>query len=140
MFHLECSNDRRRIILPVVILKPEPVTDLDGYKAMALLDTGATTTGITPRVIDALGLLSFGKRPLGSAQGDGQADRYLFRIGLHATAAAGEGTSAFPYVFDATMGFGLNESFRLDALLGMDVLSQCDFRMDRTGHAILSFG
>ena len=82
MFHLECSNDRRRIILPVVILKPEPVTDLDGYKAMALLDTGATTTGITPRVIDALGLLSFGKRPLGSAQGDGQADRYLFRIGL----------------------------------------------------------
>ena len=82
MLHLECSNDRRRITLPIVILRPEPVTNLEGYRAMALLDTGATTTGITPRVADALGLLSLGKRPLGSAQGDGQADRYLFRVGL----------------------------------------------------------
>jgi hypothetical protein len=137
MLHLECSNDRRRITLPVVILRAEPVTDLDGYRGTALLDTGATTSGITPRVADALGLMSFGKRPIGSAQGDGQADRYLFRLGLNATGETGDG---FPFVFDALMGFGLNESFRLDALIGMDVLSQCDFRMDRAGRAILSFG
>jgi hypothetical protein len=140
MFHLECSNDGRRIVLPIIILKPEPLTDLDGYRAMALLDTGATTTGITPRVIDALGLLSVGKRPMGSVQGDGQADRYLLRVGLHTTEAINENTGAFPYVFEATMGFGVNEGFRFDALLGMDILSQCDFRMDRSGRAILSFG
>jgi hypothetical protein len=140
MLHLECSNDRRRITLPIVILRPEPVTNLEGYRAMALLDTGATTTGITPRVADALGLLSLGKRPLGSAQGDGQADRYLFRVGLYPTTAIDGTTASYPYIFDATMGFGLSNSFRLDALLGMDVLSQCDFRMNRSGQAVLSFG
>jgi hypothetical protein len=137
MLHLECSNDRRRITLPIIMLRAEPIHDLDGYRGMALLDTGATTSGITPRVVDALGLLSFGKRPIGSAQGDGQADRYLFRVGLHPTS---EVSTGFPFVFDAVMGFGLNDSFRLDALLGMDILSQCDFRMDRAGRAILSFG
>jgi hypothetical protein len=139
MYHLECSNDRRRIVLPVVILKPEPVTDFDGYRGLALLDTGATTTGITPRVVETLGLLGMGKRPLGSAHGDGQAERYLFRVGLHSTGAVQE-ASSFPYTFEAIMGFGLTGSFRLDALLGMDILSQCDLQMDRSGRTVLSFG
>jgi len=140
MSHLECSNDRRRITLPILILKPEPVTDFDGFRATALLDTGATTSGITPRVVDALRLVGYGKRPIGSAQGDGQAERYLFRIGLYPTSAIDDGRPGFPFTFEAIMGFGLTESFRLDALLGMDILSQCDFRMDRSGRAILSFG
>lgn len=116
------------------------MSELDGYRALALLDTGATTTGVTPRVIEALGLLTMGKRPIGSAQGDGQADRYLFRIGLNAPVRSIEMQASFPFVFEAVMGFGLTGAFRFDALLGMDILSQCDFRMDRHGSALLSFG
>ena len=140
MLHLECSNDRRRITLPVLVLKPEPVTDLNGCPAIALLDTGATTSGITPKIVTALGLYGMGKRPIGSAQGDGQAERYLFRIGLHSSAQQDDNAPMLPFVFEAVMGFALNGSFRFDMLLGMDILSQCDFRMNRSGQALLSFG
>ena len=65
--------------LPVSVTRAAPVNDLSSVSALALLDTGATTSGITSRIVDALGLLGMGKRPIGSAQGDGQAERYLFR-------------------------------------------------------------
>jgi hypothetical protein len=138
MLHLECSNDRRRITLPVVILRAEPAADLSGHHAIALLDIGTTTSGITHNVVQALDLVGMGKRPIGFAQGDGLAERYLFRIGLPSTAE--RSTNAFPFVFEAVMGFGLAGSFHFDVLLGMDVLSQCDFRMDRSGRTVLSFG
>ena len=140
MLHLECSNDRRRVTLPILILRPDPPTDFDGYAATALLDTGATASGITPRVVDALGLFSIGKRPLGSARGEEQAERYLCRIGLHATAELSPGMNTLPFTFEPMLVFGLTDAFRFDAILGMDVLSQCDFRMDRRGHTLLSFG
>jgi hypothetical protein len=47
---------------------------------------------------------------------------------------------AFPYVFDEVIGFELTNSFQFDALLGMDILSQCDLRLDRDGGCRLSFG
>ena len=107
---------------------------------MALLDTGATTSGIKPTVVEALGLLGLGKRPIGLAQGEGQAQRYLFRVGLLPTALSGNDTPALPFIFDAVMGFGLDVGFRFEMLLGMDILSQCDFQMTRWGRANLSFG
>lgn len=116
------------------------MSDLGGYRALALVDTGATTSGITPRIIEMLGLVGMGKRPIGFAQGDGQADRYLFRVALSSPSSTGEAETSLPFVFEAIMGFGLAGGFRFDALLGMDILSQCDFRMDRHGHAVLSFG
>ncbi len=80
-----------------------------------------------------------GKRPIGSAQGEGQAERYLFRVGLH------EGTSeslnpGFPFVFEDVIGFELTDSFLFDALIGMDILSQCELRTERSGSWSLSFG
>jgi hypothetical protein len=38
------------------------------------------------------------------------------------------------------VGFELSETFQFDALLGMDVLRQCDFAMLRTGLCSLQFG
>lgn len=136
---IEWRHDRRRIIVPVLILRPTPATDLDGFRAQALLDTGSTTTGLTTRVAKALELPPRGKRPLGSAQGEGQAERYLFRVGLFQDVDGGSSPS-FPYVFEDVIGFELKDSFQFDALLGMDVLSQCDFSMTRSGDCRLAFG
>lgn len=36
---------------------------------------------------------------------------------------------AFPFVFDEVTGFELANSFTFEALLGMDILSQCDLSM-----------
>ena len=133
---IEWRNDGRRILLPVVILAPTPSTDLTGFEGLALLDTGSTTSGVTARVAGSLGLAKRGKRPLGSAQGEGQAERYLFRIGVQPNTEA----PVFPFVFDDIIGFELSDSFQFEALLGMDILRQCDFAMSRTGRCSLQFG
>jgi hypothetical protein len=73
---------------------------------------------------------------LGSAQGEGQAERYLFRVGVRPPTQS----PVFPYVFEDIVGFELAESFQFDALLGMDVLRQCDLAIFRTGICSLQFG
>lgn len=134
---IEWRHDRRKIVLPVTILSDRTPIDFDGQAALALVDTGSTTSGLTPRVIRKLGLAGLGKRPLGSAQGEGQAERYAFRIALHPDGLA---APAFPFVFDRVVGFELSDSFALDALIGMDILKQCDFAMTRDGRCRLGFG
>jgi hypothetical protein len=112
---------------------------LSGVEGEALLDTGATVSGIMPRLIRRLGLRPIGKRPLGSARGEAQVERYLFRVGLRNDERSPEHPS-FPHVFDETVGFELTDSFTLDALIGMDVLSQCELIMRRNKHWTLRFG
>ena len=133
---IEWRHDGRRILLPVIILAPEPFTHLAGHEGQALLDTGSTTSGVTPRVAQALRLRKRGKRPLGSAQGEGQAERYLFRVGLPIPSDG----PAFPFLFEDVSGFELADSFQFEALIGMDILRQCDFAMDRPGRCSLRFG
>jgi hypothetical protein len=86
-----------------------------------------------------LGLRGLGKRPLVSAQGEGQVQRYAFRIGLLHDPEP-DGRPAFPFVFDEVIGIELTNTFQFNALLGMDILSQCDFTMERGGRCKLVFG
>ncbi|HEY1605218.1 MAG TPA: aspartyl protease family protein [Allosphingosinicella sp.] len=135
---IDWRSDRRRLLIPVLILAPAPAGDLTSAPAQALVDTGSTISGITPRIADGLGLVGRGKRPLSSAQGEGQAERYLFRVGLRPLADSS--VPSFPYVFDEVMGFELTNSFQFDALLGMDILGQCDLELHRDGRCRLAFG
>lgn len=102
--------------------------------ANALFDTGSTTSGVTRDLAIRLGLPHPGKRPLGSAHGEAQVERYLFRVGLPIDG------SAIPYLFEALMGFELKNRSTFEVLLGMDILSQCDFSMDSGGRCRLGFG
>ncbi|MCA1653224.1 MAG: hypothetical protein ABR588_00445 [Sphingomicrobium sp.] len=133
---IEWRHDGRRILVPVAILAPYPSTDLAGIDGMALLDTGSTTSGVSERIARKLSLPKRGKRPIASIQGEGQAERFQFRVGIRAEA----NEPSFPYVFDELTGFGLTEAFAFEALLGMDVLGQCDFDMDRHGWCAIEFG
>lgn len=72
---IEWRRERRRIRLPVLILRPFPVTDLSGHEATALLDTGSSVSGVSCAIAQSLGLVGLGKRPLKSAQGEGQVER-----------------------------------------------------------------
>lgn len=134
---IEWTRERRRILLPVLVLAPFPVTDLGGVEAKALLDTGSSVSGVAARVAATLGLTRLGKRPLTSAQGEGQVERYAFRIGLRAERSDGP---AFPFVFDEVIGIELTNAFEFDALLGMDILGRCDFETRRDGRCRLAFG
>ena len=137
MSAIEWTRDRRRILLPVLVLAPFPVTDLTGVEAKALLDTGSSVSGVAARVAEALTLTRLGKRPLTSAQGEGQVERYAFRIGIRPDA---EAVPTFPFVFEEVIGIELTNAFEFDALIGMDILRHCDFEMRRNGRCRLSFG
>lgn len=61
--------------------------------------------------------------------------RYAFRVGLQ----AGEQTN-YPFVFDEVIGIELTNAFEFNALIGMDILGQCDLTLERSGQCILRFG
>ena len=143
MSRIEWQHDGRRIVLPICVMRPE-TADMTRVTVPALVDTGASTSGITKSVAEQLDLAPVGKRPLLSARAIVQVERYLFRIGIESPSDSA--APAFPFVFDVTLGFELGGDLsadpkrRIDAVLGMDVLSECDFSIDRTGRCRLDFG
>ena len=139
MLHrIEWRRERRRILLPVLILRPFPVTDLSGHEATALFDTGSSVSGVSCAIAQSLGLAALGKRPLKSAQGEGQVERYAFRVGFRPGQESAE--ASFPFVFDEIIGIELTDAFEFNALIGMDILTHCDFRSGRDGSCSLDFG
>lgn len=138
MSHIEWAHDGRQLLIPVWILPPTPVTSFDGIDAVALIDTGSTTSGVSGSIATALALVGRGKRPLGSVGGEVQAERYLFRLAVE-PAAEPSAAPSFPFVFDDVIGFELRQSGRFNALIGMDVLRHCDLLVRRNGTARLTF-
>ena len=108
--------------------------------ARALLDTGATVSGIGPRIVQALGLASHGKKRLKSATEEVFVDYFMFRIGFDVGETGFGDPAQLPFVFEATDGFSWGRSAEFDVILGMDVLRQCDFAKDRAGLCKLRFG
>ena len=127
---IEWRRTGARLLIPIQILRPSPAVDLTPCKVVALLDTGATSSGVAATVAAELGLPSIGKEPINTAGGTVVVNRYLFRI---AFARTGE----FPFVFDDITGFELIAHGAFQAVLGMDVLSRCDFAMTRDGRCTL---
>lgn len=129
---IEWRRGSRRVLLDIAILRPTPATDLTSMPATALLDTGATSSGVTRQIADALQLPSIGKEPINTAGGTILSERYLFRIAFPIA-------NSFPFIFDDITGFELTDYRSFQAILGMDVLSRCDFTMSRTGDCTLRF-
>jgi hypothetical protein len=133
----------RNILLPIAILRPNTPTDLTSVGINALVDTGATTSGIASTVVKELGLVSHTKKLLKSAHGEGHVAYFIFRIGLFPDTDGHEVESAFPtlpFIFPESEGFVCSAGNEYQAILGMDILSQCDFSIDRHGRCILVFG
>lgn len=143
MRELSFRIGRRRCLLPVAVLRPGDQSDLNFITATALLDTGATVSGVGPRVIDQLALLTSGKNRLGSATDEVFVDYYLFRLGLFATdqlVLDQLGPGDLPFLFDEIDGFSWVRAMDFDVILGMDVLSRCDVTLDRRGRCQIRFG
>jgi hypothetical protein len=134
MPELQWQREPRNIIFETAILTPSPAADLTFVAAQALLDTGSTTSGVTRAIASRLNLPRLGRRPLGSARGEAQVERFLFRIGFQME------STFLPFVFEAVDGFELREGLAFNVILGMDILNQCDFSMARTGRCRLRFG
>lgn len=143
MRELELRRKANRFLLPVAVLRPGDPTDLTYFDAIALLDTGATKSGIGPRPIAELGLESSGKSRLRSATDEVFVDYYLFRLGLYTTeqiVAETVGPGDLPFIFEELNGFSWSKPGDFDVILGMDVLSLCDIHLTRNGRCRLIFG
>jgi hypothetical protein len=127
------------IRLPVLILPPVPAVAVEGEAVTALIDTGSTVSGVGPGTATSLGLARRGQQPIGSDQDPFEAGSYEFRIGLVPDYSP-PNQPRRPFVFDPVVGIELPDHFEFDALLGMDVLGQCDFAMNRRGACRLVFG
>lgn len=116
---------------------------MTSFAATALLDTGATASGIGPSVVRALQLKSHMKKRLLSATEEVFADYFVFRIGFHTTdqlSRIGDNLTEWPYVFQEVEGFSWRRASDFDVIIGMDILSQCDLAFDRNGTCRLQFG
>lgn len=106
---------------------------------IALLDTGATRTCITQRVISDLGLQTRAKLLVASATSAPQRRRaYSYSLGLFCSDERGEEKTlyAIPHEFVAPW-FADNQNF--DVLLGMDVLSQGQLLFEPDGTFSFNF-
>lgn len=96
----------------------------DRTTVTALIDTGATRTCLTPRLIQHFALPAKSKMLVASATSPPERRRaYGYSLGLFCNGPNGEGRTLYvlPYEFVAPP-FVDNENF--DVLLGMDILSQ----------------
>ena len=93
-----------------------------------------------PRVVDALDMTPLGKRLVKAAHGEAMSDTFIFRIGLFPDDAQNGRQPALPYIFEAIMGLRFGPSEHFEAIIGMDILSQCDFSITRNRSCRLSFG
>ncbi len=111
--------------------------DLSYRRYAALLDTGATSSWVTPRVIAEMKLVELGRETVSVATEERVASTYLFRIGFFPDVPLING---LPYVFPDVTGFRLAQRVGFDVLIGMDVLKQTDFNLYRDGSWRLNFG
>lgn len=141
-------HDGRRILFDVAVVgvslnattrfpDDEPSISVFGDPVRALVDTGATSTSISPEAVQRLGLQSIGKRDIMTANGPRRARAYNFRVALVGNSP---GASPFYILPRAIIGAELNsEKFAFDILLGMDVISQGDLTIRRNGTFTFEF-
>ncbi len=142
MPELSWTYSGNRILLNLRVLRGGDPFDMTAIPARALLDTGATVSGIGPRVIADLGLTSHSKKRLKSATEEVFVDYYLFRIGFDVPngESGAEAGVCLPFIFDELDGFSWGRSADFEVILGMDVLRSCDLTLTRDSRCSLAFG
>ncbi|MFZ4382597.1 MAG: retropepsin-like aspartic protease [Sandarakinorhabdus sp.] len=102
---------------------------------VALIDTGATASLISQSIARRLQLPPRAKRQMITARGSEMVTQYRFRLGFPSNLDV-----ALPYLLDAEfIGSELNAQTKFDVIVGMDVLSMCDFQMSSNYNWRLQF-
>jgi hypothetical protein len=108
---------------------------------MALIDSGASHTAISPKVVQDLSLTPIGKQPVGGVHGNQPTNLYQFQVGVvFPQSQLPSGLVNVNMVIFAVTGseFIPPNPGVFDVLLGRDVICRGHFSMSFDGHAILS--
>lgn len=127
----------RRILLKLAVAATDPEAAVPAFPSRyelctGVLDTGATVTGLSHKLVAKLGLAVRGRRRVLGVNGPAFHNYHVFRIGFDL--ADQTGTPSFPYFMEPTIeGIAWTDEASADVLIGMDVIELCDFTVWRTG-------
>lgn len=121
MQEISWRHDRSRLMLDAAVMPPVGApNEMTVSAVQALLDTGATSSGLTGRIAKKLDLPSLGKKPVQTAGGLIQTDRFAFRVGFYMSVPP-----TLPNMLDGTIfGIGLADVDSFDIIIGMDVIGR----------------
>ena len=152
-------HDGRTVITPVAIIdvskreqqrksREELLEGVNPYKA--LIDTGATSTMLSNKVISDLGLIPVGIAKFQGIHGVRTRVVYLFRVAFYGAVADKDLLASRSIKTDKEVhkiyicptdieGGEIDKQPNFDVLLGMDVLSTGNLRIDKSGDFSFSF-
>lgn len=144
MAEIRWRHSGQRLVLPVAVLPSLAAVNSSQMEIVeALIDTGATGTGLRPDVADRLQIPGRGRRRVQTANGDILVPEFRIRLGFFPgifETEAGRSVAGMPHVLEqGLLVYALREFFAYPLLVGMDVLSQCDLelRRDRSTRLVL---
>ena len=144
MAEIRWRHSGQRLILPVAVLPSLAATNSSEMEIVeALIDTGATGTGLRPDVADRLKIPGRGRRRVQTANGDILVPEFRIRLGFFPGLFEGEVErlpTAMPHVLElGLLVYALREFFTYPLLIGMDVIGHCDLdiRRDRSVRLVL---
>lgn len=144
MAEIRWRHPGQRLILPVAVLPSLAAPNAHAMDVVeALVDTGATGTGLRPDVAERLGIPGRGRRRVLTANGDILVAEYRVRLGFYPGIFDGPAeapAATMPHVLElGLLVHALRDQFTYPLLIGMDVLSHCDLelRRDRSVRLVL---
>lgn len=145
MAEVRWRHDGRRLVLPIAVLPSQVADNAHQMEVVdALIDTGATGTGVRPDIAAKLHVRGRGRRLVSTANGDMLVPEFRLRLGFYPgffDSQASASSATMPTILDfGVNAHALREGFAYALLIGMDILSKCDFSMDRSGSCSLAFG
>jgi hypothetical protein len=143
---IQGRHNWRAAVIPVTIIdvakyrehKTSNAPVYQGAKPFnALIDTGASSTMISPRVVAALGLQQVNRRQFAGLGGLSWRPGYLFHVAFHPPPETGVGK--IQICTRVINGGELSDEHTFDVLLGMDILTTGSFHIDKDGSFRFSF-
>ena len=107
----------------------------------ALIDTGATVTCISPRIVQEVGLQPTGKSMMTGSTGSSAVNTYQFGVGF-LTNPRQTPTGQVAGILDVRIVDGLEfavQGAAFDILLGRDIICAGQFSLSFDGHMLLSW-
>ncbi|MGE3292319.1 MAG: aspartyl protease family protein [Geminicoccaceae bacterium] len=128
-------------LLTTINAKPRTEANLTLYTA--LVDTGASCTCVSKRVISEIGLVPHTKVTMVSASSNHDVNAYYFIVGIPiflASSPMGSVSGKMHMFNEPVQGMELlNPTGRFDVLLGMDVIGRGSLKLDHDRHFSFCF-
>ena len=138
MSEISWRYSNRRLLFEILISSLGPETDFRPVKAIALIDTGATRSGVCPSLIEKLGLRWIGRVRLETATEERMVGTHYCSLAI--AHPGDDQSSQQPFFFGEFEVLRLKQSQTFEVIVGMDFLIQCDLIVERSGICTLRFG